>query len=59
LTDTAVALLGSVLTTLFAAIVVLAVAITKTRERVVRLEEWARLHERKDRERDGRETRPS
>jgi|EndMetStandDraft_9_1072997.scaffolds.fasta_scaffold859772_2 hypothetical protein len=50
MSDTALALCGSVITTLSAAVILLAVAITRTRERVVRLEEWARLQERSERE---------
>jgi len=42
----ALALLGSVITTLAAAVILLAAALARTRERVVKLEEWARLHER-------------
>lgn len=46
MSDTALALLGSVLSALSAAVIVLAVSIVRTRERIVRLEEWARLRDR-------------
>lgn len=49
MSDTALALLGSVISALSAAVIVLAVAIVRTREKIVRLEEWARLRERDDR----------
>jgi hypothetical protein len=38
--------------TLAAAIAALAVALVRTRDKVTRLEEWVRLHEQRQRERD-------
>jgi len=46
-TTTAYALIGSLFSTIIVVLVALGIAIARTREKVVKLEEWVRIQEKK------------